>query len=306
MLHQNAPLPLAIAQMAARQHGVVAIDELEDHGVSRSTIALWVRVGHLHRLHRGVYSVIPPSMLTQEGRWLAAVRAGGPCAFLSHGPAGQLQWLLDRRERFALHVSLADRSCRRLPGIVIHRPRSLPACDTTTFLKVPTTTPTRTVWDLASVLTARRLRRVFQKAELDGKLHRGRLVELLGSSPTHAGAGAIRALLNERVVPQAEVRSWLEELLREICAEHSIPFPAVNVPLLGHEVDFVWEDARFIVEADGSDHLSRAQRDKDNRRDADLQRGGFLVRRYSASAMDDRPAVAAEVLAILRERPMLR
>ena len=32
-----------------------------------------VDAGTLHRVHRGVYSVAPPSVLRQEARWLAAV-----------------------------------------------------------------------------------------------------------------------------------------------------------------------------------------------------------------------------------------
>jgi hypothetical protein len=41
-----------------------------------------------------------------------------------------------------------------------------------------------------------------------------------------------------------------------------LPLPAVNVPLRGYEVDFLWPDARFVVEADGGEHLNRAQRDR--------------------------------------------
>ena len=306
MANSDAPLQVRVARIASRRYGIVDATDLAAVGVAGSTLDRWLRAGRIHRLHRGVFSVIPPPMLTQEGRWLAAVKAGGPNAFLSHGPAGQLQWLLDRRERLALHVSLADRSRRKLPGIVIHRPRSLPPADTTTFLKVPATTPTRIIWDLAAVLPSLPLRRAFEKAERNGKLRRPRLRELLENSPTHKGAGAIRELLARRVVPLAEVRSWLEGLLHEICTEHSIPFPAVNVPLLGYEVDFLWESARVVVEADGGDHLSASQRDRDNQRDTDLQRAGHLVRRYSSSAVGDDERVASELLAILRERGVLR
>ena len=99
---------------------------------------------------------------------------------------------------------------------------------------------------------------------------------------------------------------WLEELLLAICVDHSLPFPAVNVPLLGYEVDFLWESARFVVEADGGDHMDRDQRDRDNRRDFTLQRAGFLVRRYSSRDMGRDEHVAREVLGILRERDRLR
>jgi very-short-patch-repair endonuclease len=103
-------------------------------------------------------------------------------------------------------------------------------------------------------------------------------------------------------LPLAAVRTWLECLLIHICSEHELPFPAVNVPLLGYEVDFYWERERFVVEADGGDHLTPRQRDKDNERDITFGRAGLLVRRYSSTAMDDEAAVAMEVLSILEER----
>jgi very-short-patch-repair endonuclease len=241
-------------------------------------------------------------MLSSEGRWLAAVLACGHGAALSHAPAAQLQWLMSRDERWALHVSVPRGSRRHLPGIVIHRPRSLPPTDVTTYARIPTTTPTRTVWDLASVLSPLQLRRVFEKAERKGKLRRRRLAALLAESPTHKGAGRIRSLLATRRRPYAETRSLLEDLLLRICSEHSLPEPLVNAPLLGYEPDFLWPDARFIVEADGGDHLTPAQRDADNERDAILGRAGYLVRRYSSIALEDEDAVAGEVLAILAER----
>jgi very-short-patch-repair endonuclease len=112
----------------------------------------------------------------------------------------------------------------------------------------------------------------------------------------------IRELLGERALPLGETRSRLEEIVLELCRDHGLPLPATNVPLLGYEVDFLWADARLVVEADGGSHLSRRQRDRDNERDAVLARAGYLVRRYSWAALSDRAAVAAEIAAILGER----
>jgi very-short-patch-repair endonuclease len=77
--------------------------------------------------------------------------------------------------------------------------------------------------------------------------------------------------------------------------------PAVYVPLLGYEVDFLWERERFVVEADGGRHQGR-QRDADNARDVRLGRAGHLVRRYSEADLGNPAAIAAEVTAILSER----
>ncbi len=289
------------AALAGRQHGVVSRRQLLATGLSPQQIKGLLRRGHLHPLHRGVYAV-GHSRVGQEGCWLAAVLACGPGAVLSHRPAGQLLRIVSRRERYALHVSLANGRDRSPAGIVTHRPRSLEARDTTVRQCIPVTSGTRTVWDLATVCTPKATRRAFEQAEKRGLLDRDRLGSLLIAQPSHRGAATLRTLLGESVLPLAETRSRLEEIVLETCRDHSLPLPAVNVPLLGHEIDSLWVDARFVVEADGGDHLNRAQRDADNARDIALARAGYLVRRYSWTALDDREAVAAEIAAILRER----
>ena len=56
-------------------------------GASRSAIARALRVGKLHRIHRGVYAAVAPELLTEEGHLVAALRAAGEGALLSHGTA---------------------------------------------------------------------------------------------------------------------------------------------------------------------------------------------------------------------------
>lgn len=260
-----------------------------------------LRRGHLLPLHRGVYAV-GHRQLTQEGWWLAAVLACGPAAALSHGPAGQHHGIVPRRERFAIHVSVPGRGQRGPAGIVCHFPRCISDRDITTRNRIPVTTATRTVWDLATVLTPLATRRAFEQAVKLELLDRERLGTLLAASPSRKGTGVIRELLSERILPLEATRSRLEEIVLEVCRDHGLPLPAVNVPLCGYEVDFLWPAARFVVEADGGDHLSRAQRDRDNARDAALARAGHLVRRYSWTALADRAAAAAEIAAIIRER----
>ncbi|MEZ5073957.1 MAG: type IV toxin-antitoxin system AbiEi family antitoxin domain-containing protein [Solirubrobacterales bacterium] len=295
------PLAASIADLAARQHGVVARRQLLAVGITAEQVQGLARRAHLHRLHRGVYAV-GHRALTQEGRWLAAVLACAPGAALSHGPAGQLLGIVPRREQFAIHVSVPGRGQRGPAGVVCHFPRCLSDRDITTRNRIPVTTPTRTVWDLATILTPLQVRRAFEQAEKLRALDRERLRSLLDASPSRQGAGVVRELLAERILPLEATRSRLEEVVLETCRDHGLPLPAVDVPLLGFEVDFLWPDARLVVEADGGAHLDRAQRDRDNERDAALARAGYLVRRYSWRALADGAAVAAEIAAILAER----
>ena len=78
-----------VAVLAARQHGVVSWRQLIDAGVGRGAIDHRVRVGWLHRMHRGVFAVGHPP-LTREARWMGAVLACGDGAGLSHACATAL------------------------------------------------------------------------------------------------------------------------------------------------------------------------------------------------------------------------
>jgi hypothetical protein len=302
MLPGKTPVGRRIAEIAARQHAIVDLLDLAGVGVSRRTAGSWAEGGRLHRLYAGVFSTIPPSLLTPEGQWLAAVKAGGPRAALSHGPAGQLRWIVDRKLSRALHVTIDDRTRRRPRGIIVHRPRVIAPEDLTARMGIPVTTPTRTVWDLAATDLPSVTRRAYERAEANGWIDRERLKALLDACPGHRGAGLIRKLLAQRHLPLEAIRSWLEGLLLHICSEHDLPFPAVNVPVLGYEADFLWEEEKFIVEADGGDHLTQRQRDRDNERDAVHGLGDYFVRRYSEMAMGREEDVAREVVSILERR----
>ena len=285
-----------IAAIAGRQHGVISHGQLVAGGLSTATVSRWAAGGHLHRLHRGVYAV-GHANISREGRLLAAVLACGPGAVLSHSSAARL-WGLEREIPGPVHVSI-PRGARRSPaGLLVHRPRALEPGDRTIHLGIPVTTVTRTVFDQASSVTPTALRRLVEEA---GDLDRRRLQALLDGATGRRGLGTLRELLAEGPIPLAETRSELERIVLRICRDHGLPMPAVNVPLLGYEVDFLWPAARFVVEADGGHHRGR-QRDRDNERDARLARAGYLVRRYSSAALADEARVAAEILGILGER----
>ncbi len=278
---QDSPLALAVAQLASQQHAIVDHDDLRALGMPPSTITDWVRTGRLHRIHRGVYSLVPLPMLKLEGRWLAAVRACGPGAVLSHGSAAQLHWLIDRNMEVGIHVSVPDRRRRKVAGVIVHRPLDLPARDVDTRYGIPVTSQTRTVWDVASTLSPKPAKRAFERARSHDRLDVRRVRDLLRTNPRHRGADRIRELLAGSTIPLSVVRSWLEDLLANVCSEHSLPMPLINCPFGDYEVDFYWPRERFAVEADGGDHIGE-QRDRDNARDLVTGRAGVLTRRYSA------------------------
>jgi predicted transcriptional regulator of viral defense system len=125
---------VALAELAARQHSVVARAQLVALGFGAGAITYRRQVGRLHLLHRGVYAVghRPPS---PHATAMAAVLACGADAALSHQSAGTL-WRILPRWPAPIHVTTPRD--RRHPGIHIHR---APHAETTTHYGIRVTTP---------------------------------------------------------------------------------------------------------------------------------------------------------------------
>ena len=81
-----------LPELADGQHGVVRVPDLRAAGLSSSAVRKRRARGVLHLQYPGVYSV-GHAVLSREGRWLAAVFAGGLGAVLSHLSAAAL-WRL--------------------------------------------------------------------------------------------------------------------------------------------------------------------------------------------------------------------
>src|SRR3954463_8052599 len=82
-----------VAEKAAAEWGVLSLAELRACGLDDDGIVRRARNGRLHRVHRGVYAV-GHAGLTMRGRFLAAVKASGEGAVLSHVSAAALWELL--------------------------------------------------------------------------------------------------------------------------------------------------------------------------------------------------------------------
>ena len=115
-------------------------------------------------MHNRVYSLTPPSLLSREGRWLAAVLACGPDAVLSHRSAAALHGLRPT-DRLGIDVTVPRRTNRQHQGVDSHRSTTLTADDVTVVRNIPCTTVARTIADIAEVIRAAPARAVFEQAE---------------------------------------------------------------------------------------------------------------------------------------------
>ncbi|HEX2127882.1 MAG TPA: type IV toxin-antitoxin system AbiEi family antitoxin domain-containing protein [Solirubrobacterales bacterium] len=226
MRRKLVEVELAIARIAARQHGVISLDQLLMLGLSHSGIRRRVASGRLFRIHRGVYAVGHVG-LTQRGKWKAATMACGAHAVLSHRSAAELWGLVAERGGDShITVPVAGGRARR-DGIRQHRIPSLPRGATTSRDNIPVTSPQRTLEDLRSTIENGDFRRAVREAELQ-------------NLPIDA-----ERLLPDRAVSAAEA-SFLA-----LCRRHRLPTPEVNARVGRYRVDFLWREAWLVVEADG-------------------------------------------------------
>lgn len=283
-----------IAALAARQHGVVHCAQLSAAGVSRAAIHRRVRAGRLHPCHRGVYAVGHP-LLTDDGRWWAAVLAYRPDGVLSHTSAA-VAWDLARSASAVIDVSVGVNGRRQQPGVRLHRRPRLAPGDVTTRDGLPITTPARTLLDLAATgWREDRLGAAVDRAELL------RLIDFAGlrarCAPGRRGAPALRTILARYGPEPLDTRSRLEQLVGALCLAHDLPRPQVNVLVEGRVRDFCWPNARLVVEADSyAWHRSPRSLDDDRERDAALVLAGWRVLRFTWEQVRRRPDYVAATL----------
>jgi very-short-patch-repair endonuclease len=291
-----------IAELAARQHGVVARRQLADLGLKPTAIARRVSAGRLHRVHVGVYAVGHP-VLGPDGRRMAAVLACGPGAALSHCSAAAL-WGLRESWAELTDVAVPRAGGQKRPRLRIHRALDLRADEVTTRRAVPVTTPARTILDLAATLHTAHLEHVLDRNEILELTDYPSLAALARAHPGHRGAGKLLATLNAYDAGRELTRSGLEVLFRKLCHDHGLPTPRVNTTVRGKEVDFLFAQSRLIVETDSwRYHKTRRAFEEDRARDVLTTKAGYRTLRFTDRRLTEDPtSVAAAIRALLADR----
>ena len=274
---------LAVATIAARQHGVVSRAQLARLGLGRGAVEHRIACGRLHPVYRGVYAV-GHTALSVNGRWVAGVLAAGPDAALSHRSAAAL-WGIWRGEQRSTEVTVP--SWRRpRPGLSLHV-ANIPDDEATVREGVLVTSVPRTLLDLAAILRRSHLERAIERAEALRLSDALSLGDLVARYPRRPGTPTCQAILTDGRIGSAITRSELEDRFLVLLADHRLPRPRVNAPVelsAGRwlEVDFMWPDARLVVELDGyATHAPRASFERDRGRDRALAAAGWRVIRIT-------------------------
>ena len=286
-----------LAELAAQQHGVVAVWQLTGLGYTRDQIAARTRTGRLHRRHRCVYVVGHPK-LTLRGRWMAAVLACGPDAALSHRAAATLHGL---RRVGSGDIDVTATRRHTIAGVRCHLTRRLDPRDVTLIDGIRVTTLERTLLDNAEVLPARQFSAAMEQAQRDDRLDLRRIDAVIARNPGRHGAKPLQEAMDELVDDPPWTQSELERRFRALATEHGLPTPLFNQYVEGELVDVLWPDRRVVVEVDGwRFHKTRRAFEADRARDAKLVAAGYRVIRYTSRRIKEEPAaVAAQLRRIL-------
>lgn len=292
---------LLIAEVAGRQHGVVARAQLSALGLGRRAIDYRLEIGRLHLLYRGVYAV-GHRVLSFEGRWMAAVLAGGDRAALSHRSAAAL-WGI--RPSASARVEITVPSSRRSKRGIEQHSSVIARDEMTTVRGIRVTTVARTLVDLAAVLDAHQLKRAAHEAEVRRLWDALSIQALTDRHRGRRGVVAVKALLADDRLGTYVLRSELEGRFLALIENSGLPAPQANVPVRAgrhrFEVDFVWASAHVIAELDGhAAHATRATYERDRERDRILQAAGWRVVRVTWRQLHDAPdAVSADLRVLL-------
>ena len=284
--------------------------------LDRSTLERAVRTGSLQRLRRGAYAPVvkhPDRYLRERIRARQQMHAvarqlKGPLWF-SHASAALLHALPLRAAPERTHlIGSVHSSARADPTVVRHR-ATLGAADTATIDTLPVTSLARTALDCAMTLPDLEALTV-----LDGALATpgiraaltGRLENLRGVS----GSAKARWRL-DRADGRAE--SAGETFTRFVLLRHGLRVPdlQIEVPTRrgNYRIDMGWPELKIGIEFDGKVKYTRlADGDpaevvvKEKRRQADLEREGWVIIRVVWAELFQPAEFLAEVHWHLSER----
>jgi predicted transcriptional regulator of viral defense system len=280
--HQQG-VDVEVGRIAGAQFGVVSREQLEALGLTGDAAIKRAVSGRLYRVHQRVYS-LTPRVMTERGRFMAAVLACGSGAVLSHRSAAYLWGLVDSWQE-PIDVTAPNRRGRSPEGVAAHRDGSVQPIDTTTLHGIPCTGVARTLLDFAAVAPEWEVRKVVAQAEVLRILDQPKLRALLRRSRRRRGVAQLRLIL-DTIHPQTKrTKSELERLFLRVCERGAVPEPEVNVWLDApngkrYQADFLWRDARLIVEADSRRfHDTDSSFVSDRKRQQQLELAGWRVSR---------------------------
>jgi hypothetical protein len=279
-----------IRELAAGQVDVVAAWQLLAAGFTRRMVDHRLRERGWRIVHPGVYA-LTSSALTRPQQWVAATLTT-PDSVLSQDSAAARFGFRAFDCGYETITRPGSGGLERLGGLLVRRSSTL-AGDTILDEGVATTTPERTLIDIAPRLNQRQTGRAFRES-IRLKLTTAR--EIDATVARHKGRRGTRKLGELAVryasIPYQRTRSDPEGRSLEVLRDADVEPPLVNAVVAGEEADLIWPRPRRIIEIDGPQF--HQFKDEDARKQAVWEAAGYTVRRIPSGAVyaDPRHLVA--------------
>jgi very-short-patch-repair endonuclease len=283
-----------MADLAARQYGIVTRDQLIELGYTADMIDHALRTGRLQAWHRSVFAVGHQG-LSRHGLCMAAVMFRGEGALISYQSAVWL-WGLEKTLEIPVNVSVRWRGHSQ-DAIGLHHCPALRDEDVSMTERIPVTAVPRTLLDYASEAKTYRLEYAIDRADRLDLLDPAAVERITDEIRGHRGCRRLRkALTTYRET--GFTRSGGEKRLLAALADTSVRRPAVNTFVEGYELDFYWERERFGVELDSWEHhRTRRSFEKDRERQDDLTMAGIETIRITGTRLKREPRQVANRIA---------
>jgi very-short-patch-repair endonuclease len=293
----------AISRIAARQRALVTRAQLKELGIECRAIDYAIARGRLHRMHQGIYSLVPFPALPPLAAELAAILACGDGALLSHHSAAAVWGIRPFLDGDVDVTVIGKETGRRREGIRVHRTAHLHPRDARRHQQIPIASPARALLDIAPEVSGRSLEWALDQALVKRLTTRAQIKAVLAAYPHRPGTPKLTALLDPDR-PTTLTSSIPEERLLRHMRKANIPIPEVNARVGNYTADFLWRAHKVILEIDGYHyHNTRAAFERDHRRDAEHQREDFLVIRVTPRQLhDNHEAILVHVATTLERR----
>jgi hypothetical protein len=281
--------------VATAQQGVVHRTQLNALGIRRGAIAHRTKTGSLHPVFFSVWAV-GHAAVTPEALEIAALLQVGEDCVLSHRTAAATWGLVPKPD--VIEVTLAGRHVAPVPGVRIHRTAVLDGRDVRIRHRLPVTAPAHTMIDLAGCTDDDlEVERALAELRVQGLARDSELKAVMERYPARRGVARVRGLLDAEA-PPGLTRSEAERLMLTRCRQASLPAPVVGARPCGFPVDFMWPQARLVVEIDGLRfHGHRRAFENDRRRDQVLVAAGYRVIRITWRQLTQEPLAVIARLA---------
>ena len=294
-----------VLQSAVLNGGLVKRSELLEMGFSTASVDRLVSSGQLMAVKAGLYRVLE---LKRHEDLLRGAILGLPRAVVSHESAAHLL-RFPRLPRLRPTVTVHAKTTHVFPGVLVRRNTDLLPDHTLRLDGMRVTNVTRTVFDLAGVITETDLDGIVEALIVGDRLNISALAELGKTLRRRGkpGSAAVARIIARRGSGGDQARTKLETLGSRILHDSGLPEPAIEYPAPWnpHErIDAAYPEARLGIEWDSKAwHLSDRALRNDRRRDREAAIHGWVILRFTWSDLVERPnEVAAQIELLLTSR----